>query len=92
MALHFTPGRPSHSNGNSNFSGKHSASLQLLRIDYSLTYPPLFIARYSFIQLSELRQREVNKIAQALKRQQEDSNTGALICVTELHTFMQHMT
>ena len=48
--------------------------LQLLHKDYSFTYPPQSIARYSFIQLSELRQDGVNEIAQASKRQQEDSN------------------
>ena len=35
-------------------SGKHSASLQLLREDYSFTYPPLCVAWDSFILLSEL--------------------------------------
>ena len=34
------------------FSGKHSATQQLLREDYLFTYPPLSIARYSCIQLS----------------------------------------
>ena len=33
-----------------------------------------FIARYSFIQLSELRQQGVNKTAKVSKWQQEDSN------------------
>ena len=36
------------------FYGKHSATLQSLRKDYSFTFSPLCIARYSFIQLSEL--------------------------------------
>ena len=35
-------------------SGKHSATLHLLCEDYSLTFPRLSIARYIFIQLSEL--------------------------------------
>ena len=30
------------------FSGKHSAKLQLMRTDYSFTYPPLRVDRYSF--------------------------------------------
>ena len=34
-------------------------AMQQLRNDYSLTFPPLSIARYSFIQLSRLRRREV---------------------------------
>ena len=36
-----------------------------------LVYPPLSIVRYSFIQLSELEQRGVNKIVQDSKRQRE---------------------
>ena len=42
-------------------------------------YPPLSVARYSFIQLSELEQRRMNEIAKASKRQQEDSNSGFLV-------------
>ena len=45
---------------------------------YLFTYPPRSIARHSFIQLSELRQRGVNEIVQALIQQQEDSNPGPL--------------
>ena len=44
------------------FPGKHSATLQLLLMNHSFTYPPVY-ARYSFIQLSKLWQRGVNKIA-----------------------------
>ena len=62
--------------GHFNFSGKLSATQQLLHEDYSFTHPPLFVARYSFIQLSELWQRGVNKIAKASK--QEDLNLGSL--------------
>ena len=36
-------------------------AMQQLRNDYSLTFPPLSIARYSFIQLSRLRRREVKE-------------------------------
>ena len=36
------------------FSGKHSSHAAITRNDYSLTIPPESIARYSFIQLSEL--------------------------------------
>ena len=36
------------------------------------------VARYSFIQLSELWQCGMNEIAKASKRQQEDSNMGSL--------------
>ena len=42
-------------------------AMQQLRNDYSLTFPPLSIARYSFIQLSRLRRREVKENAQTLK-------------------------
>ena len=55
-----------------------SATLQLLREDYSFRYPPLSVARYLFIQLSELWQCEMNEIVKASKRQQEDSNPGSL--------------
>ena len=43
-------------------------AMQQLRNDYSLTCPPLSIARYSFIQLSRLRRREVKENAQTSKR------------------------
>ena len=46
------------------FSRKHLASLQLLCEDYSFTYQPRSIARYSFILLSELKQRGVNEITE----------------------------
>ena len=61
-ALHFTYSFKHHLN----FSGKHSAMLQLL-----------YIAMYSFIQLSELDQRGVSELVQGSKRQQEDSNPEA---------------
>ena len=37
-------------------------------------YPPVSIARYSFIQLSELKQCGMKKIAQALKWQEDSSS------------------
>ena len=43
-------------------------AMQQLRNDYSITFPPLSIARYSFIQLSRLRRREVKENAQTSKR------------------------
>ena len=43
-------------------------AMQQLRNDYSLTFAPLSIARYSFIQLSRLRRREVKENAQTSKR------------------------
>ena len=56
------------------FSGKHSSLLQLLCEDYSFTYTPLSIARYSFLQLSELWQRGVNEIAYSSKQNPNMSN------------------
>ena len=41
-----------------------SHMLQLMRDGCSYTYPPLSIARYSFIQLSDLEQCRVKKLAQ----------------------------
>ena len=38
----------------------------------------LSVARYSFVELSELWQHGMNEIAKALKWQQEDSNPGSL--------------
>ena len=43
-------------------------AMQQLRNDYSFTFPPLSIARYSFIQLSRLGRREVKENAQTSKR------------------------
>ena len=66
--LHFTPWQTCSFQCPIDFSGKHSATLQLLCEYYSLTHPPLFIVRYSFIQFSEPRQRGVNEIAQDSKQ------------------------
>ena len=62
-----SPGRPVHSNTNSASLGSILA-MQQLRNDYSITCPPLSLARYSFIQLSRLRHREANENAQTSKR------------------------
>ena len=51
-------------------------AMQQLRNDYSLTFPPLSIARYSFIQLSRLRCREVKENAQTSKRYQRGFEPG----------------
>ena len=51
-------------------------AMQQLRNDYSLTFPPLSIARYSFIQLSRLRRREVKENAQTSKRYQRGFEPG----------------
>ena len=51
--------------------------LQLMREDCSYTYPPLSIARYSFIQLSELEQCRVKKLVQGFNTAAQDSNPGS---------------
>ena len=61
------PGRPVHSDTNST-SGKHSSHAAIMREDYSLIFFLPFIARYSFIQLSELGHRGENENAKASKR------------------------
>ena len=54
---------------------RHAA---ITREDYSLTFPPLCIARYSFIQLSELGCPGENENAQTLKWYQRGIQTGTL--------------
>ena len=68
-ALHFfaLPGRPVHSDTNSASPGSILSRQQLRATTKSLTFPPLSIARYSFIQLSRLRRRGENENAQTLK-------------------------
>ena len=51
--------------------------LQLMREGCSYTYSPLSIARYSFIQLSELEQCRVKKLAQDFNTAAQDSNPGS---------------
>ena len=48
--------------------------LSLMREGCSYTYPTLSIARYSFIQLSELEQCKVKKRAQGFNTAAQDSN------------------
>ena len=57
--------------------------LQLMREGSSYTYPPLSIARYSFIQLSELAQCRVIKLAQGFNNTAQDSNPGSRSRVSE---------
>ena len=54
-----------------------SHMLQLMRESCSYTYPPLSIARYSFMQLSELEQCRVKKLAQGFNTAAQDSNPGS---------------
>ena len=65
--LHFTTWHTCSFQYQHDISGKHSAILQLLCDDYSLTSPPLYIAWYSFIQLTELGRRGENGNAQTSK-------------------------
>ena len=74
-------GRPDHSNAISTSLGsiQPCTHTHTLHEDFSFRYPSLSVARYSFIQLSELWQRGMNEIATKVsKRQQEDSNLGSL--------------
>ena len=54
-----------------------SHMLQLMREGCSYTYPPLSIVKYSFIQLSELEQCRVKKLAQGFNTAAQDSNPGS---------------
>ena len=49
-----------------------------MREGCSYTYPPLSIARYSFIQLNKLEQCRVKKLAQCFNTAAQDSNPGSL--------------
>ena len=63
------PDRPVHySDTNSASPGSILAMQQLRAKTKSLTFPPLSIARYLFIQLSLPRRREENENAQTSKR------------------------
>ena len=62
------------------FSWKHSSHAAITREDHSLIFPQPSIARYSFIQLSELGCHVENENAQTLKLAKGDSNPGSLDC------------
>ena len=71
---HFTLYFPETIRHHLNCSGRHPAiTLQLMHRGCTYTYPPLSIARYSFIQLRELEQCRVKNLAQG-----QDSNPGRL--------------
>ena len=57
--------------------------LQLMRERCSYTYPPLSIARYSVIQLSELEQCRVKKLSQGFNTTAQNSNPGSRSQVSE---------
>ena len=75
------PGRPVHSDTNSASPGSILVRQQLRAKTKSLTCPPLSIARYSFIQLSQLgpqwRERKCPIFETVAKG---DSNPGSLDC------------
>ena len=81
FTLFASPGRPVHSDTNSASPGSILARQQLRAKAKSLTFPPLSIARYSFIQLSEQgrqwRERKCPLFETVTKR---DSNPGSLDC------------
>ena len=56
-----------------------------MREGCSYTYPPLAIVRYSFIQLSQLEQSRMKKIAQGFNTATQDSNPGPLSRESELY-------
>ena len=51
---------------------------QLKREGCSYTYPPLSIAKYSVIQVSEMEQCRVKKLAHGLNTAAQDSNPGSV--------------
>ena len=81
FTLFASPGRPVHSDTNSASPGSILARQQLRAKAKSLTFPPLSIARYSIIQLSEQghqwRERKCPIFETVTKR---DSNPGSLDC------------
>ena len=75
------PDRPVHSDTNSASPGSILAMQQLRPTTKSLTVPPLSIARYSFIQLSDQgRQWRERKCPIFETVAKGDSNPGALDC------------
>ena len=75
------PGRPVHSDTKSASPGSIPARWQLRAKTKSLTFPPLSIARYSFIQLSQLgRQWRERKCPIFETVAKGDPNPGSLDC------------
>ena len=66
--LHFTPWQTYSNEHNIARIGKHLGTLQLLRRLIVQTYPPLYVVRYSFIQLSEMKQCRVNELDKSSTR------------------------
>ena len=66
-ALLFTPWQTYSFRYQLGFSRKHSSRAAITHEHYSLTFPPLSKARYSFIQMSDLECHGENENAQTLK-------------------------
>ena len=81
FTLFALPDRPVHSDTNSASPGSILARQQLRAKTKSLTFPPLSIARYSFIQLSQQgRQWRERKCPIFETVAKGDSNPGSLDC------------
>ena len=82
VTLHFTQCRPKTCSFRHqlDFYGKHSSHAAITLEDYSFTVPPLSIARYSLIQLTELGRCGENENSQPKLRNgnRGDSNPGSL--------------
>ena len=70
-----------HVHSDTNFSREHSVMLKVLDDDYSLTFPPLSIATYSFIQLNELGRRGETKMCKLRNGSNVDSNPNSQLGV-----------
>ena len=85
FTLFALPDRPVHSDTNSTSPGSILAIQQLRATTKSLTFPTLFIARYSFIQLSQQghqwRERKCPIFETVAKG---DSNPGSLGCESSI--------
>ncbi len=92
FTLFAPPGRPVHSDTNSVSPGGILDMQQLRATTKSLTFPPLSIARYSFIQLIQLgRQWREQKCPIFETVTKRDSNPGYLYCesgILPLHNTM----
>ena len=79
-SLRCTPSRPVHSGTNSTSLGSILATQQMRQI-LSLAFPPLPIARCSFIRPSELGRMERTKMSKLQNGSRGGSNAGSLDCV-----------
>ena len=88
--FHFTPGKPVPSNVMSTSLGSTQQAYSHTAITAGTRYVhiPTTVARYSFIQMSELTQSGVNEIAQASKRQQVVVKLGSLNWESDVLTTM----